>query len=258
MDLPGRLLVVPPSRRPHTHTVIFLHGRGDTASNLVEGLHQFSDARSRSLFELFPSFRWVFPQAALRDVACTGDKTYQWFDVWDMRDPTDREELQREGLTASVARVRGLLREEAALLGGRWDALVLAGISQGGATAVHTMMSLGESEAIGAVIGFSCGLPFARDSLAETRAEAGTEGAGWDGVVRATPVMLEHCEDDPLVTIDRGRKLRDKLTEWGGEVTWREYPHGGHWFNMSSGPEDAAQFLRQVFKLGKDGNALAG
>lgn len=272
MDLPGPLLVVPPSRRPHTHTVIFLHGRGDTARSLAETLHHFTDARSRSLFELFPSFRWVFPQAPLREVAATGDKTYQWFDVWDMQDPEEREAVQRGGLADSVGRVGRLLREEAGVLG-RWEEVVVAGISQGGAAGLQTVMNLDGRreglERIGAVMGFSCRLPFLRETLAETRAEVGVwrqdEGAeggegqeehGPDRFFRNTPILLEHCVDDPLVPVSAGRDARDALTRWGADVTWREYPDGAHWFNCPAGAEDVGEFLREVFNLGRDGIPL--
>ncbi|KAL2104876.1 hypothetical protein VUR80DRAFT_9418 [Thermomyces stellatus] len=241
MDLPGPLLVVPPSRRPHTHTVIFLHGRGSTARKLAEGLHHFTDARSRSLFEMFPSFRWVFPQAPLRERASSGDKTYQWFDVWDARDPAEREEVQRAGLAESVGRVGRLVREEGELLGS-CERVVLAG-----------------RRGLGGVIGFSCRLPLARGTLGETRAEVGVGKPDEVGeTLRGTPVLLEHCVDDPLVPVGAGRELRDKLAMWGAQVTWKEYPTGGHWLNSPSGAEDVAQFLRAELHIGRDGYLVGG
>lgn len=272
MDPPG-LLVVPPSRRPHTHTVIFLHGRGDTARSLAETLHHFSDSRSRSLFELFPSFRWVFPQAPIREVARTGDRTCQWFDVWDMGNLEEREGVQRGGVAESVERLGRVVRDEAGMLGG-WEGVVVAGISQGAAAGLHAVLNLDGRglgvRGIGAVMGFSCWLPFLRETLAETRAEVGVWRGGGevDGeeegkeddddaeILRSTPILLEHCADDPLVPAAAGRAGRDALARWGADVTWREYPDGGHWFNCPAGAEDVAEFLRGVFKLGKDGAPL--
>lgn len=261
MDFPARLVVQPPSRRPHTHTVIFLHGRGDTARDLAEALHHFSNAHSRSLFDIFPSFRWVFPQAPLRELAASGDKSFQWFDVWDMTDPTEREDVQRDGLRESVARVTRLVRDEVEILGS-WERVVVAGISQGGAIAVHTLLGLDAKgkERIGAVIGFSCRLFLGRETLKETRGEiAGDEGPEEAGeVLRDTPVLLEHCQDDPVVPVAGGQELRDKLVEWGGQVSWKEYPTGGHWFNCPDGADDVARFLRDVFHIGRDGQMLSG
>ncbi|KAI5925640.1 Alpha/Beta hydrolase protein [Camillea tinctor] len=59
------LSVLPPITA-HTHTIIFLHGRGDTARNLAETLFWSRDSYRRSLKDIFPSVRWVFPQSELR------------------------------------------------------------------------------------------------------------------------------------------------------------------------------------------------
>ncbi|KAI1103208.1 hypothetical protein F4804DRAFT_310720 [Jackrogersella minutella] len=92
--------------KPHTHTVVFPHDRGDNARAFA--------ARSR-------------------------------------------EDLQAEGLREVVPAV---LAASAALLGGRWDRLVLAGISTGGATAAHVLSNLDEAGGrLGAFVGFSWRCP---------------------------------------------------------------------------------------------------
>lgn len=54
----------------HTHTVVFLHGRGDDARNFVASLlARCRDGRGRALVDVFASFRWVFPQAPVRRLA---------------------------------------------------------------------------------------------------------------------------------------------------------------------------------------------
>ncbi|PKS10953.1 hypothetical protein jhhlp_002712 [Lomentospora prolificans] len=273
MVTPGALLVIPPASQLHTHTVVFLHGRGDSARKFAEGLHYFADSRNRSLFEIFPTFRWVFPQAPLSVPASRPkDRINQWFDVWNVRDYSEKEELQAPGLSESVVYIRRLLEQEAAALGGRWDRVVLAGISQGGATSMHTLLNLKASSmqtgtsdgagpdpgrkrpSLGAVIGVSCRLPLPRSTLAETRRALGIwEGGETDDdeieVLKNTPILLEHCADDPLVLVDSGRALRDSLVEYGGQVTWKEYPDGGHWLNWPAGAEDVVEFLQTVFTL---------
>lgn len=270
---PAALLVIPPANQPHTHTVVFLHGRGDSAHKFAEGLHYFADSRNRSLFEIFPTFRWVFPQAPLSvPSGFPNDRMHQWFDVWNIRDFSEQEDLQSPGLKKSVDSVRRLLEQEAAALGGRWDRVVLAGISQGGATSIHTLLNLKASSmrtgtpdggeaaeagrirpSLGAVIGISCRLPFPRPTLAETRRTLGAEGDDDDEteVLRNTPVLLEHCADDRTVLVEAGRALRDKLVEYGGQVTWKEYPDGGHWLNWPAGADDVVEFLQNVFDLAR-------
>jgi predicted esterase len=241
---------IPPSA-PHTHTVVFLHGRGDTAQGFASSLHHSRDSRNRSLPEIFPSFRWVFPQSEIREcTALSGDKISQWFNIWNVNDFSEHEELQALGLSESVASIRRTLANEAAVLGGQWDHIVLAGISQGAATSVHTLLNLSLSmngqmpQRLGAFLGFSCRMPFPARSLAETRNVLGLEGVpDSDEVLRNTPVLLEHCIDDPLVLVGNGRILRDTLRGFGAEVLWKEYPKGGHWFNSPAGVDDAVEFL---------------
>lgn len=258
MELP--LKVLPPAA-PHTHTVIFLHGRGDNTENFIGSLDWLRDSRDRALLDIFPSFRWVFPQAPLAEcTASPGQAMMQWFDIWTTADFSVREDVQAPGLRDSVTALRSILIREAATLGGRWDHIILAGISQGAATGVHALLNLGtggpiglpEGTGLGAFLGFSCRLPFPGRTLSGTRGVLGLEGAaadGDDGVIRSTPVLLEHCSDDPLVRVEGGRQLRDALQGFGARVAWREYSEGGHWFNSPAGVDDIVLFLTSVLDL---------
>ncbi|KAI0840595.1 alpha/beta-hydrolase [Hypoxylon sp. FL0890] len=251
-------IAVGPSK-PHTHTVIFLHGRGDNARNFAASLTHSRDSRRRTLMDAFPSFRWVFPQAPTRQCASMPDTSWpQWFDVWDVRDFSANEGLQSVGLKEVVPAIRRILADEAARLGGRWDRVVLAGISMGGATAAHVLFNLDIPPAGGgklaAFIGFSCRCPFAGRSLAEMRNVLGVENVpDHSRVIQNTSVLLEHCADDPLVLVQNGRGLREVLRGFGAQVEWKEYPNGGHWFNSPAGMDDVVDFLNR--HLGEDGSA---
>lgn len=251
MDLP---LSTIPSSAPHTHTVVFLHGRGDTAHKFALSLCYSTDSRNRSLPEIFPSFRWVFPQSEMRQCAALSNQmTSQWFDIWNVNDFSDYEELQAIGLRDSVGSIRRVLTNEATTLGGQWDRIVLAGISQGAATSVHTLLNLslplsvnGQQvpRRLGAFLGFSCRMPFPGRSLVDTRNLLRLESTPDDDeLLRNTPILLEHCVDDSLVLVANGRGLRDTLQGFGAQVTWKEYPNGGHWFNSPAGVDDAVEFL---------------
>lgn len=249
MTLPT--VIVPPLAR-HTHTVVFLHGRGDNARNLSVSLAYSQDSRDRALPDAFPSFRWVFPQAPMRKCASGPQSMFQWFDTWSVQDLTYREELQAEGLKEVVPAIRDILADEAALLGGRWDKVILAGISMGAATGAHTLLNLDVPAEgggrLGALLGFSGRCPFTGRSLVDIRKVLDLEGVpDHDNVLRNTPVMLQHCIDDPLIIIQNGRNLRDTLMESGAQVDWREYPTGGHWFNSPQGIDDAVEFLGKHF-----------
>lgn len=248
-------------RVPHTHTVVFLHGRGDNARSFASSLIASRDSGGRSLVDAFPSFRWVFPQAPEREVASSpGTRWPQWFDVWNVRNFADKEDLQAVGLREAVPAIQRLLADEAAMLGGRWDRVVLAGISMGAATGVHVLFNLDAAVPgglkLGAFMGFSCRCPFAGRDLAGMREALGLgPQTNHDRVLRNTPVLLEHCADDPLVLVQSGRGLRDTLRGFGMEVEWKEYPKGGHWFNSPRGMDDAVEFLRKRVVDGEDGKA---
>lgn len=239
----------------HTHTVVFLHGRGDNTRNFIAALDRSRSSRGQTLADAFPGFRWVFPQAPMRKCASVPETWPQWFDVWDTRDFASNEGLQAEGLKEVVPEIRQMLADEAAKLGGRWDRVILAGISMGAATSIHTLFNLDvptPEGQLGAFMGFSCRCPFSGRSLAGMREVLGLSGVpAHNKVLANTPILLEHCVDDPLVLVQNGRGLRDVLTSFGSQVVWKEYPNGGHWFNAPAGMDDAIEFLNQVVQHSK-------
>lgn len=233
----------------HTHTIVFLHGRGDSAPTFAASLAWSLTSPGLPLTLLFPSARWVFPTAPIgRTVALPGHKQSQWFDIWNARNFADQEMLQAEGLRESVVAVRKVLEKEAGMLNGDWGKLVLAGISQGAATSIHTLLnlSLPPGQRLGAFLGFSCRMPFPGRSLEETRKILGVyEGRDGESAVEGLPVLLEHCVDDPLVKVEWGRELRDMLCGFGASVEWKEYENGGHWFKSPDGMDHTVLFLRE-------------
>ncbi|KAI3329948.1 phospholipase/carboxylesterase family protein [Ustulina deusta] len=243
MDIPF-ITTGPAPMQAHTHTVVFLHGRGDNVHDFGAGLSHWRDSRNRTLADAFPTFRWVLPQAPMRKLASGPETWPQWFDVWNVRDFAENEGLQAVGLKEVIPVFRKILADEAARLGGRWDRVVLAGISMGAATSVHLLFNL--TEPLGAFMGFSARCPFAGRSLTQMREVLGLENVpDHDDVLRKTPVLLEHCIDDPLVVIQNGRALRDTLLRFGCRVEWKEYPDGGHWFHSPTGMDDAVEFLEK-------------
>jgi predicted esterase len=149
-----------------------------------------------------------------------------------------------------------IIEEEAGKVEGGYEKIVLAGISQGAAVSVHTLLNLNlpPGRHLAAFLGFSCRMPFPGRSLGDTRNILGLEGVPeGDGVIRGTPILLEHCVDDPLVLVEWGRGLRDSLGAFGARVTWKEYPDGGHWFNSPRGMDDAVAFLGEVVELKGEG-----
>lgn len=231
-----------------------------------------TDSKDRSLMDSFPSLRWVFPEAPLRSVAAFPlDRIHQWFDVWNVSDLMEREDLQAEGLRESVNAIRRLIHSEAVTLGGRYDRIVLAGISQGAATSVHTLLNLrvpseSSPRRLAALMTFSARMPFPGRNLTETRAVLGlddipsqSDGSDGDGdgdVLRNTPVLMEHCANDNIVPLKLGENLRETLRNFGMDVSWHDYPDGGHWFHSPNGIDDAVTFLEANLGLSRVGNGI--
>ncbi|KAI1869748.1 uncharacterized protein JN550_005729 [Neoarthrinium moseri] len=250
--------VVPPEAA-HTHTVIFLHGRGGTAQELAERLLMLKDSSRRSLADMFPSVRWVFPQAELLFCEQDNQDWSQWFDVWNTLDYTDREEVQAPGLRQSVEAIIRLVHQEAYKVGGL-DKIVLAGFSQGGSTAMHVLLNLPswngsnpddyvtpseppKVQRLAGLMGFSCRMPFPGGTLAETREVLALETEPSDEILRNTPVFLAHCADDPVTFVEYGRQLASTLESFGVQGISREYPEGGHRVQVPQGIDDIVIFL---------------
>ncbi|KAH7309861.1 phospholipase/carboxylesterase family protein [Stachybotrys elegans] len=233
---------------PHTHTVVFLHDRGDNAQSCKMSLGHWRDSRGRSLPEVFGTFRWVFPQAPLRRCASLGVTWPQWFDTSDGRAFSSNQDREAEGLRQVIPILQKIIAAEVSTLGGRWDRVILAGSSMGAATGAHILFNLDIPKANGgrlaAFMGFSCRCPFAGRDLAAVRKAVGLKNTPHGNeVVAGTPMLLEHCADDALVRVYDGKAMRDTLRGFGAQVEWKLYPDGGNWFNSPQGADDAIKFL---------------
>jgi lysophospholipase-2 len=85
--------VGPATNHPHTHTFIVLHGRDSTAQEFASEFFESEISPSasdptgsdRTLQALFPTVRWVFPQAgSLPAERFEGVEMSQWFDMWSL------------------------------------------------------------------------------------------------------------------------------------------------------------------------------
>ncbi|GME28160.1 alpha/beta-hydrolase [Neofusicoccum parvum] len=246
---------IPPTA-PHTHTIIFLHGRDSLAPEFASELFESQASSGLTLPQLLPSWRWVFPGAGRRPSARFGQALRQWFDVWSVEEPEARKELQRPGLAESVEGLLAVVEREAEVVG--WRRVVLAGISMGCATAVHVLLRGGQR--VGAFVGLCGWLPLAAEvegvAGCETVEERGRRlrgllpgrsTVGGDGVNGAweTPVLLKSCEDDDMVPIRNGERLCKGLRGLGMVVEWHAYVDGGHWINEPKGVDDMVAFLKR-------------
>lgn len=178
-DIPSDATTIVASLDLHTHTLIFLHGREDFGEDLAQYFFDSKGADGRSLAEMFPSVKWVFPTARLRYSAqrdfefssssfaeqLKGEEIIsQWFDIWDIKVPNNKQELMIPGLQESIRDINDIIQEEAKVV--PLENIILGGISQGCATAIYTLLSSSINLGLGGFIGLSSWLPF--QSIIET------------------------------------------------------------------------------------------
>jgi len=134
-------VISPKEGHPHTHTIVLLHGRDSTAKEFADEFFECEATTNfrhphvdkRPLTDLFPTVRWVFPQAQNLSSERFGTELSQWFDMWTTENPQERPELQLSGLRRSVQTIlKGVIAEEELIV--PRDRIVLGGISQGFAT----------------------------------------------------------------------------------------------------------------------------
>ena len=202
-----------------------------------------------------------------------------WFDAYSLTDITAKQDLQLDGIRESVEYLIGILDEEIERLGGVGENLVLAGISQGAAVGLWTLLCRSRSTSrIGGFVGASCWLPLADDieiffgekpkaaeqtsgatvefsealrSVESTMAATKASLIDHHSVhsLQSTPVLLGHGVDDAYVDVELGKQARDILTKIGLVVQWREYTGAEeerHWLKDPEQLNDIVEFLDAV------------
>lgn len=155
----------------HTHAVIFLHGREDFGSDLAKYFFDSKSSAGRSLAEIYLSVRWVFPTAKLRysarrdfdfsnsffaEALKGAEIIAQRFDIWDTKQPEDKEDLMIPGLQESIGQNLDIVKKEARDV--PLERIILGGISQGRATAMLAL--LGSELDLGEFMGLCSWPPF--------------------------------------------------------------------------------------------------
>ena len=251
----------------HTHTVILLHGRGSNAPDFRIDFFICMCSNGQMLPERFPMIKWVLPSAPKRYSTVFRGKITEWFDIHSLDDPESRQDLQVQGLAESVSQIRSIMDRELELVPP--ENLFLGGISQGCATAIHTLWSQGNT--LAGFIGISGWLPFASTldyvvstgsnskeknqelvkfytelfSVLEPGMKPKIELATSENKASATPAFLCHGADDVVVMVLQGYRLRDAMAALGMSVTWKEDGACGHWIKAPQAVDALAQFLSE-------------
>ena len=144
-------------RADHIHTCILLHGRGSNGHLFGSRLLDAKTSSGKTLSECFPNMKFIFPTAkGRRSTALNRIKINQWFDIYSLEDPSEREHLQVEGLEETANVVHSMIREELGSI--KAENIFIGGLSQGCAASLHAMLTFGLT--LGGYIGMSGWLPF--------------------------------------------------------------------------------------------------
>ncbi len=165
-----------------------------------------------------------------------------------VQEPWRAPELAAPGLHDSAARIVELVRDEAEAVGGL-DKVFVAGISQGCATGLYTLLKY--DLCVGGFIGI-CGWVAGKGEL-----DGMMEGEGRGKEVMKVPVLLQHCADDFVVPVENGRDMKEWLEGKGMSVKWEEFEEGGHWLNEPRGMDGVVKFMRDVMNGGENSITVA-
>jgi phospholipase/carboxylesterase len=182
-------------------TVIWLHGLGADGWDFVPIVRELPLPDDLAL-------RFIFPHAPVRPVTLNaGVEMRAWYDIA----MNDISRLPDEGgIRESQAAVERLIARERDR-GVDGTHIVLAGFSQGGAIALQT--GLRHANRLGGIVALSTYLPL------ESSLEAEASSAN-----RATPILMAHGTEDPVVPVQLAEVSRATLQKRGYEVEWHTWP----------------------------------
>lgn len=206
-------------------SIVWLHGLGADGHDFAPIVPELG---------LGDAVRFVFPHAPHRPVTLNGGYVMRaWYDLTAIQADAPEDAA---GIAASAEQVEALIARERDR-GVAESRIVLAGFSQGGAIALHA--GLRRTGRLAGILALSTYLPL-RDRLA---AEAAPDA-------RATPILMCHGTEDPIVPLSLGETSARVLRETGYEVEWRTYP-----MPHSVCPEELAdigRWLRRVLALASE------
>lgn len=266
----GPVHIINPQSR-HTGTAIVLHGRGSNGQEFADEFFSSHLSGHKPLASALPGWRWVFPSSPSLWSTTFQESIPAWFEARSLTDTTARQDLQTNGIAASVRHIQVLIDEEIARLDGNASHVLLGGISQGAAVGIWTLLCPGPARGIGAFFGSSTWLPFAANierAVLQATADASTEptpgedesdafvrgmmtlGGQPQGEASAMKILLGHGDDDAYVDITLGRQARNVLSKAGFIVEWKEYSGAeeeGHWFKVPDQMDDIYQFIKENY-----------
>ena len=188
-----------PNQLPITHAVIWLHGLGASG-------HDFEPIVPELGLSEDVGVRFVFPHAPRMPVTINGGYIMPaWYDILEMT--LDRK-VDVAQIAASAAAINELIDEQISA-GIPSQNIIIAGFSQGGAVAYHTVLT--NTRKLGGLLALS--------TYFATASEVSSVGINQDIAVK-----IDHGDFDDIVPPLLGVKAKETLQNLGLNPTHRTYP----------------------------------
>ncbi len=183
------------------HAIIWLHGLGASSSDFPPVVPELGLNTDRAI-------RFIFPQAPNRPITVNGGMVMPgWYDIKGM----NIEDKQDAKGMAESKQILDDFIDAQLKLGIPSENIVIAGFSQGGAVAYHTVIR--SQHKFAGVLALSTYLPFA-ELVIEEQTKVNIQ----------TPILAQHGSFDPVVPHDVGKQSAEHLSNLGYQVTWQSYP----------------------------------
>lgn len=196
--------VKPTMGQPIMGSIIWLHGLG------ADG-HDFATLPNQLHLPSNIALRFIFPHAPVIPVTINGRlPTRAWYDIYSFN---HLEQEDSEGILKIQQAIHILIDQEIAS-GIASEHIILAGFSQGGATALQAGLTY--PKALGGIIALSTYLPLSNQLASRSNAQH----------LHALPVFLAHGKQDTVLPIALGRAAHEKLKQCGCWVEWHSYSMG--------------------------------
>ncbi|KAF3395653.1 hypothetical protein DPV78_009006 [Talaromyces pinophilus] len=157
----------------HEATVIFLHDRNSTGPKLADHFSKLIGTSGKTLYDHFPSTRWVFPSARARHFYWTDadrrqlvqnnrDNTTEWFELASLEDVQLESPEQLTTLQESATYILRIIDDEIERIrrvGGSSQNIFIAGIGQGAALGFVVLLCVHHE--LGGFVGMDGWMPFA-------------------------------------------------------------------------------------------------
>lgn len=214
---PSRPFVTLPAVGPHSATLIFLHGLGDTAEG---GWREVLPLFQRTV----PGLKIILPTAPSRAVSISGGQIMPaWYDIAAFN---THSTSNFDGIDETQSLIAALVRDEIRSSGLSSRRVLIGGFSQGGGASLFSGHAF--DQPLGGIFSMSSRLPFVGSADDFKRRVLHVANAN-------TPTLMVHGEADRIVAMSVGESsfqtLKQARATSANSLQWKSYKHLGHQSN---------------------------